>query len=574
MRLRETQNGLEVTAVIGTSAVLLSFEMAEEVTTGLLGFAIEREDHTEDEKYYLKGFKYFEETVGPTGEGQLFSTFEHPVQSFIWEDFSIKTKHDYSYTVTPVFGKPKKLEYGKSCTIRFTTPTEDAGEHSVYFNRGVAGSLAYARKFKNKRPGSDGMAEAETEDALKWLSKGLKEALIGFIEKAKDSSYSLRAAVYEFEYLPVLEAFKTAYEVRNVDVKIIYDSRGEEATNTSAINEAGLPYKILTPRKAEASKKHIAHNKFILLIKDNVPVEVWTGSTNITPKGIFGQCNVGHIIRNKDIAEKYLEYWNSLEQDPLNDVLDKQTVQIQSDLIFDQIPKESVTAFFSPREKKTILQTYADYMKQSNQLICGMFPFSFSSKMKEVITAPTDHLKYIIIDKKDKKTTLTTNDYDNIIVYGTYLKDGLYDWLEETHSGFLMNAKPGNAGTNFIHSKVILIDPLSEDPIVITGSANFSDNSIAGNDENTLVIRGDKDVADLYFTEFIRIFNHYYARFTALKMSSANTNQENPIHLKTDSKQWVPSFYNKNGLKFKRKKMFSDMIVVNLLKRSALPTPC
>ncbi len=561
MRQREKQNGLEVTAVIGTSAVLLSFDMDESHTIGLLGFAIEREDHTEDEKYYLKGFKYFSETAGEVGEGQLFSTQEHPVQSFMWEDFSVKTKHDYSYTVTPVFGKPKKLEYGKSCTIRFTTPLEDAGDHSVYFNRGVAGSLAYARKFKNKRPGSNDMTDEETEEALKWLSKGLKEALIGFINKAKDSTYKLRAAFYEFEYLPVLEAFKAAYEDRDVDVKIIYDSRGEETANKAAIIEAGLPYKILTARKAEASKKYIAHNKFIVLIKDNLPIEVWTGSTNITPKGIFGQCNVGHIIRKKDIAKKYLEYWEYLVKDPLNDVLDKQTVQIQSDLIFDQIPQKSVTAFFSPRETKTILQTYAEYMKKSNQLICGMFPFSFNMKMKEVITSQTDFLKYIIIDKKDKNTTLTTNDYDNIIVYGTYLKDGLYDWLEETHAGFLLNDKPGNAGTNFIHNKVILIDPLSEDPIVITGSANFSDNSIAGNDENTLVIRGDKDVADLYFTEFIRIFNHYYARFITLKMSTENANQENPIHLKTDSKKWVPSFYKKNGLKFKRKKMFVDMIV-------------
>jgi phosphatidylserine/phosphatidylglycerophosphate/cardiolipin synthase-like enzyme len=560
MRKREKQNGLEVTAIVGTSAVLLSFDMEQSAANGLLGFAIEREDHTEDEKYYLKGFKYFEETAGNTGEGQLFSTYEHPVQSFMWEDFSVKTKHDYSYTITPVYGKPKKLEYGKSCTIRFITPAEDAGEHSVYFNRGVAGSLAYARKFKNKRPGSDEMTEAETEEALVWLSRGLKEALIGFIDKAKDTTYQLRAAVYEFEYLPVLEAFKTAYEDRQVDVKIIYDSRGEEEANNEAINEAGLPRTILIARKAEAEKKYIAHNKFIVLIKDNVPVEVWTGSTNITQKGIFGQCNVGHIIRNKDIARQYLDYWEYLEKDPLNTILDKQTIKIQPDLKFDDFP-QGTTAFFSPRDKKTILQTYADYMKNSHQLVCGMFPFSFSKKMKEVIIADTDNLKYIIIDKKDKNTTLTTNDYDNIIVYGTYLKDGLYDWLEETHAGFLLNAKPGAVGTNFIHNKVLLIDPLGEDPIVISGSANFSDNSISGNDENTLVIRGNKDVADLYFTEFVRIFNHYYARYTALKMSTGNNQQENPIHLKTDYTKWVPAFYNKNGLKYKRKKMFVDMVV-------------
>jgi len=558
MRLRKKQNGLEVSAVIGTSAALFSFDMAEKDAKGLLGFAIEREDHTEKEKYYLKGFKYFKETAGATGEGQLFSTLEHPVQSFMWEDFTVKTNHKYTYTVTPVYGKPKNLDYHDGCSISFTTPAEDAGEHSVYFNRGVAGSLAYARKFGNRRPGSDEMTGTETEEALQWLSKGLKEALLGFIALAKDNTFQLRAAVYEFEYLPVLEAFKEAYEDRDVDVKIIFDARGEADANNAAITEAGLPRKILTPRKAEAEKKYIAHNKFIVLIENGEPVAVWTGSTNITPKGIFGQCNVGHIVRNAAVARQYLDYWNMLKKDPLNEVLDTQTITIQPDIAYDEFPN-GTSVFFSPRNKKTMLQTYADYMQNSQQLVCGMFPFSFSKKMKDVITADTNNLKYIIIDKKDKNTTLLSNDFDNLIVYGTYLKDGLYDWLEETHAGFLLNSKPGNAGTNFIHNKVLMIDPLGDDPIVISGSANFSDNSIAGNDENSLVIRGDKAVTDLYFTEFVRIFNHYYARYTALKMSAETPGQENPIHLKTDYKKWVPAFYNPNGLKFKRKQMFVNM---------------
>jgi hypothetical protein len=111
MRKRVKQNGLEITAVIGTSAVLLSFDMTEASAKELLGFAIQREDHTENEKYFLRGFKYFTETAGATGDGQLFSTYEHPVQSFMWEDFSVKTEHEYSYTVIPVYGKPKNLDH-------------------------------------------------------------------------------------------------------------------------------------------------------------------------------------------------------------------------------------------------------------------------------------------------------------------------------------------------------------------------------------------------------------------------------------------------------------------------------
>ena len=45
----------------------------------------------------------------------------------------------------------------------------------------------------------------------------------------------------------------------------------------------------------------------------------------------------------------------------------------------------------------------------------------------------------------------------------------------------------------------MLIDPLSEYSIVITGSANFSDASTERNDENMLVIRGDTQCSRYLF---------------------------------------------------------------------------
>ncbi len=47
---------------------------------------------------------------------------------------------------------------------------------------------------------------------------------------------------------------------------------------------------------------------------------------------------------------------------------------------------------------------------------------------------------------------------------------------------------------------------------MITGSANFSEPSTKENDENMLLVKGDRRVADIYLTEFNRIFNHYYFR--------------------------------------------------------------
>jgi hypothetical protein len=492
MRFRSTQNGLTVTAICGTTCCLLSFDMDVKKTKGLLGFAIEREDKTENEKYFLKGFKYFQETGTNTENGQLFTTFEQPIQSFLWEDFTVKEQHEYIYTIIPVFGKPKLLVYGKSCAIKVNTPTNQLVEHEIYFNRGVAGSNAYAVKFKNKKPSE--MNLGEQQKALTWLSRGLFEALVKFIESAIDSKYQLRAALYEFEYQPVLEAFKKAFEERNVDIKIIYDSVGQKEKNKEAITMAHLPREMLTPR---SKVSNISHNKFIILLKNNNPIAVWTGSTNITEKGIFGQCNTAHIIKNENIAQKYFEYWKCLKSDPEQAIVKNKTSEIQSELKAEEIPHGSVV-FFSPRKSKDILKTYADFVNNSNSLICGMFPFSFNKLIKEAVVKQTDQLKYILIDKQDKNTTLVNKDLDNVIVYGGYFKEPLFDWLKETSAGSLFKS-----GTNFIHNKILLIDPMSENPIVIVGSANFSDNSISSNDENTLVIKGNKDISDIYLTEFL-----------------------------------------------------------------------
>src|SRR5262249_11030768 len=70
--------------------------------------------------------------------------------------------------------------------------------------------------------------------------------------------------------------------------------------------------------------------------------------------------------------------------------------------------------------------------------------------------------------------------------------------------------RPKNDGfVFFVHTKFLLIDPLSDDPLVCSGSANFSPDSLLRNDENMLLIRGDTRVADIYMTEFDRIFRHF-----------------------------------------------------------------
>lgn len=97
-----------------------------------------------------------------------------------------------------------------------------------------------------------------------------------------------------------------------------------------------------------------------------------------------------------------------------------------------------------------------------------------------------------------------------------------------------------NSHVGYIHSKFLLRDPLGHDPIVVTGSANFSVASTNANDENMIVIRGNKRVADIYFTEFNRLFNHYY--FRAVVESRGQSSGDASLFLAETAKEWLARY--------------------------------
>jgi hypothetical protein len=144
--MRKTEsipNELTVQAIAGTHVVLLGFSVPKEKRTDLLGFALRREDLTEDENYWLRGLKTFKEVVPIQIPGQQYSLLEHPIQSFRWADYTAKPDHKYRYEIVPMGGKPKKLTRRPSLTIEVETEREGDPHdvHDIYFNRGVSASM-------------------------------------------------------------------------------------------------------------------------------------------------------------------------------------------------------------------------------------------------------------------------------------------------------------------------------------------------------------------------------------------------------------------------------------------------
>ena len=64
-------------------------------------------------------------------------------------------------------------------------------------------------------------------------------------------------------------------------------------------------------------------------------------------------------------------------------------------------------------------------------------------------------------------------------------------------------------GHAITHSKVLVIDPFSDDPIVVTGSHNFSKSANRDNDENFIIIRGHREIAMHYAINSMQTYSHY-----------------------------------------------------------------
>jgi len=89
---------------------------------------------------------------------------------------------------------------------------------------------------------------------------------------------------------------------------------------------------------------------------------------------------------------------------------------------------------------------------------------------------------------------------------------------------------------------------------VCSGSANFSSNSLLQNDENMLLVRGDTRVADIYMTEFDRIFRHFYFRDIANELHDKGDAAKGAFLDETDA--WAESYFRPSGLKSLRRQMF------------------
>jgi len=330
-------------------------------------------------------------------------------------------------------------------------------------------------------------------------SQNMSSQVTNLINQA---NYSVDAALYSFSLDNVKNALVGAHN-RGCLVRIIIDD-GNSSAAADYCAGFGIPYITSTYGGNHGSDDGygIMHNKFVVVdARDTNPYNdwLWTGSANMSVSG-NDDVNNGIKIRDYGLGQAYTlefnEMWGSDTQTPnaaaalmgANKADDTPHEFTISGLRFEQYmsPSDGV------RDKITTCINGADH-----SIYFAILAFTDYSL--------SDAMQYRRYDVPDLEIRGVFNQDQGACGDGSVYYEmagdpcSPYAWSEPADV-WLDTALPSN---RLLHHKYMVVDVnwAADDPLVVTGSHNWSYSANTYNDENTLIIH-DAGVANLFLQEF------------------------------------------------------------------------
>jgi phosphatidylserine/phosphatidylglycerophosphate/cardiolipin synthase-like enzyme len=372
----------------------------------------------------------------------------------------------------------------------------------------------------------------------------------------------------------------------------VYEDQPRDQADLPAIGDLKGPHFNGFPR----SKTHIMHDKFLV---DRTGDRVLAGSANFTPEGLTSQANLLHIFNSAELADLYAARAKLMQDDPT--IAETAKGADWSDEI--KVGVARIRVFFSPEPNKqrVSLDTVVDAVKaaKSSVIFCMFDPTDPALLKALMATSDRDKLLYGLLNgisdpSKAKKPKAERADDENraasglppknptaatqvrVEVFNRSRKDKrviAYNYFrpKAAPAGFLPEFSTVDLSSKstlgqhkasgkrpppavHIHHKFIVIDADTEAPTIYSGSANLSKNSTNYNDENLLEIKGNPELAQAYFAEFMHLYEHYRARAiwdmggTGRSSRSGATGSRQAFTLKTTRDGWVKRAYKQDSL--------------------------
>lgn len=519
------------------------------------------------------------QTPAATATAKGRTTRDAPVQKFWWKDVYARRGGLYRWRITPMGGTPGQtlspLAGVDPLLTNVVSLTSDRGTFRAYFNRGIVATQSLVTKLGTPSlPRLMRHLADPTDPIRRGLQGQLMDALTALLDRCDLDKGEIRSALYELSDPKGLEVRLQAADGKGDPASravVLGNSRispdkkkGTEGTpdadsdNRAALKKAGVSVvdRILP-------NGHIPHNKFLMLKEGGQPKAVLTGSTNWTTTGLCTQTNNALIIENAEVAQHYQDYWDQLEKDcsmsenggklqgselrdwnrAHNEAMIKSPIKLDNS-------NATIEIMFSPN-------TPGDLGKSSKEPGDMGRVFELMSKAKQaVLFLAFDPGNNSILDAAGKAlagnpklfvrgaltSTVRANnfadalkrgeegdkadmhvavvdeaggtqggkaqpDYRSIPATSVTKNDAFGAWAAEMHS----------AGHAIIHDKIVVIDPFSDDCVVVAGSHNLGWRASHNNDENFVIVRGHRPLAEAYACHVLDVYDHFSWRWWLAK---------------------------------------------------------
>ncbi|ERF85986.1 hypothetical protein JQ559_03300 [Bradyrhizobium viridifuturi] len=489
-----------------------------------VGFQLERRNNITQQTTVLSNRIPPKPGEKPVADAGISST-QSPFRRCIWTDHSVVDTDNVSYRVTAMNnGANGTFTPDPASVSAWTAPTVASGDAggglSAYFNRGTLMSQIVSRFVKGNT----------TDDALRNFVKGLSDPanqarrylsgdalheILGFLHDADLRGSQVHAAIYEMNDEELVGALKPFGSRGNV---LLGNGSATKPNIAGELSSAGLTVKHRDLSNAGRSSPSV-HNKFVVESDAHGnAIRVLTGSTNWTTTGLCTQLNNVLIIENAVIAKRYLDQWGKLVAagNAMPAALKASNSSPTND--------SNISVYFAATNGEAEFKPVLDLIKNAKD---GALFLMFMPGQSPLLSALLDRAQQNDMYVRGVVSTMMPSKNGNIVsVGGQVVKSGapaqsFHDDVQLPH-GVNATNEPSWADVEFsvsqirnagmiaiVHSKTIVIDPFSDDCAVITGSHNFSVAASEKNDENLVIIRGNKKLAQAYALHINGVYDHY-----------------------------------------------------------------
>ncbi|HEX3553107.1 MAG TPA: phospholipase D-like domain-containing protein [Thermoanaerobaculia bacterium] len=523
---------MKIIAVSNNDIALTAWSFDKKLP-GCVGFAVYRIDMnagTETPLPALAGFKG-DPDVGKPGH----TTEQAPVQKFLWKDLFAKRGGLYKYKVVPLQGTFPNLQPVPGIAPLISNPVQlspNRGVISSYFNRGILATQATARALTGGKGGSPSQSVllqriVQPNDPLrKSLAGDLITAVKCLVDRARQQGGACYGALYELTDPELKQELIGAPFVHLV----LSDAGTDDEENKPARTALHESHVDIVDRLMP--KGHIGHNKFMVYADAaGKPAAVLLGSTNWTANGLCAQTNNSLVIESPALAAEYKDYWDRLHADTVQagGVANKlQSPTLRSDDNHVRPVKlednsAEIDLWFSPNTKSTsktstspndMAQVFDLISKAQQAVLFLVFQPGAPSIVDAAAAAqkanPQLLVRGAVTDPKavgEFNTDLFHDSSQKPITYEVVAATGVEDqfgvWEKELNQ----------AGHAIIHDKIVVIDPFSENSVVVTGSHNLGWRASSNNDENLVIVKGHRGLAEAYATHVLDVYDHYRWRY-------------------------------------------------------------